>query len=106
MCQQSKTDCCQNPKTQRQNLTPEERELLMGQMYLGRKKRQGERNDLKGENIVQISAPSKVRDELAKATGVSTGTVAQFEQVQKKKPRVNYSRPFCFSEKFSEVGFS
>lgn len=50
------------------------------------KKRQGERNDLKDENIVQISAPSKVRDEIAKSANVSHDTVSKVEKIIEKAP--------------------
>lgn len=46
------------------------------------KKRQGARNDLKAKtNIVQKSAPSKTRDELAKMAGVSHDTIAKVEKI-------------------------
>lgn len=34
------------------------------------------------------SEPINTREEIAKTAGVSVGTVAQFEQVQKKKPEL------------------
>lgn len=54
------------------------------------KKRQGARNDLKAKtNIVQKSAPSKTRDELAKMAGVSHDTIAKVEKiVAEAKPEV------------------
>ena len=50
------------------------------------KKRQGERNDLKEENVVQNSAPSKVRDEIAKSANVSHDTVSKVERIIEKAP--------------------
>lgn len=52
-----------------------------------------ERQSLGGmhkESFVNIdkSSPIHVRDETAKEAGVSTGTLAQFEQVQRKKPEL------------------
>lgn len=54
------------------------------------KKRQGARTDLKAKtNIVQKSAPSKTRDELAKMAGVSHDTIAKVEKiVAEAKPEV------------------
>ena len=43
------------------------------------KKRQGTRTDLVGENIVQNSALSKTRDELAKIAGVSHDTIVRVD---------------------------
>lgn len=44
--------------------------------------------DYKKPEIIEPPKPVHVRDEVAKIAGVSTGTVAKFEQVQKKKPEL------------------
>lgn len=70
------------PNYERARLALELKPILAGEA----KKRQGERNDLKDENIVQIPAPSKVRDELAKVAGVSHDTISKVEKIEAKAP--------------------